>query len=416
MRILWLCNRMPGVVSAHALGKPGSGLWTDHVLSDLRREDHRIHILAPGPQGSGHLDETCGYALFTEGAPQTYLPELETWMGRQLEEFSPDLIHIWGTEFGHTLAMVNACEKRGLLDRVAVSIQGLCSVYAPHYAEGVPYGVCHSFTLRDLLKQDNIAQQQKTFEKRGALETEALKKVRHVIGRTDWDRACTYAINPNARYHHCNETLREEFYEGQWSFSSCQKHRVFASSCAYPIKGFHYLLEAMAQIKKDYPDAVLAVTGRSFLKPGSWKDRLKTSGYQAYMASLAKRYGLEDSIVFLGGLSAQAMKEEYLKAHVFALPSTIENSPNSLGEAMLLGVPCVASDVGGVTTMLNHGTEGYVYQSTAPYMLAHYIRFVFEDPEKAGQLARRARQHAARTHDPKQNFEDLLSIYKTIAP
>ncbi len=415
MRILWLCNRMPGVVRAYITGGAGDGLWTDHVLKDLRALNHDIRILSPGKECRGDLDDKCGYALFSEGPAGSYDPAMEGWMEAQLKEFRPQMIHIWGTEYGHTLAMVQACEKCNLLDRVAVSIQGLCSVYAPHYSEGVPHKVCNGFTLRDLIRQDNIAQQQKVFQKRGELEVKALEKVHHVIGRTQWDRACTYAINPGAAYHHCNETLRETFYEGQWSYETCQKHRIFASSCAYPIKGFHYLLEAMAQLVKEYPDAKLAVTGRSVLSPGSLKSKLKVSSYQKYLAGLIRRYGLENHVEFLGSLSAQEMKAEYLKANVFALPSTIENSPNSLGEAMLLGVPCAASDVGGVTTMMTHEKEGYIYPSTASYMLAHYIRRVFQEQEAAARMALQARRHARITHDPQRNLQDLLNIYQEIS-
>lgn len=108
------------------------------------------------------------------------------------------------------------------------------------------------------------------------------------------------------------------------------------------------------------------------------------------------------------------MKQAYLRANVFALPSTIENSPNSLGEAMLLGVPCVAADVGGVTNLMRPG-EGYVYQSTAPYMLAHYIMAVFAQEEGAQQMGQLAREHALRTHDPEQNLETLLKVYQEIA-
>jgi len=97
------------------------------------------------------------------------------------------------------------------------------------------------------------------------------------------------------------------------------------------------------------------------------------------------------------------------------LPSTIENSPNALGEAMLLGVPCVASDVGGVITMMNHGTEGYVYPSTAPYMLAHYIKKIFAQAEQAAALGNEARSHARRIHDPEKNLRDLLAIYHEIS-
>ena len=82
---------------------------------------------------------------------------------------------------------------------------------------------------------------------------------------------------------------------------------------------------------------------------------------------------------------------------------------------MLLGVPCVTADVGGVTTMMTHKTEGFVYQSTAPYMLAHYIKTVFSMEEKAAAMGQAARAHALKTHDPEINLRDLMDIYSKIA-
>lgn len=413
MKLMWLCNLAPGAVRQAMTGTQSSGLWMDHVLSDLRkRDDLVIRILAPGAAAEGQLDQGCSYGCFVEGLPYTYLPELEESFRRELKTFHPDVIHIWGTEYGHTLAMVKAAEQEGFLKKVVISIQGLCSVYAPHYAEGVPFRVQHRETFRDVIRKDNIEMQQRKFALRGALEVEALRKVHHVIGRTDWDRACTAAVNPHAAYHFCNETLREEFYEGGWDYESCQKHRIFASSCAYPIKGFHYLLQAFREVKKYYPDAVLAVPGTSPVADCLNK-KLRQSSYQLYLADLMA--GMEDSVAFLGSLSAEEMKAQYRMANVFALPSTIENSPNSLGEAMLLGVPCVASDVGGVSNMMTHGSEGYVYQSTAPYMLAHYILEIFAEPEKAAAMGGQARHHALATHDPAANLDALLAIYREVA-
>lgn len=47
--------------------------------------------------------------------------------------------------------------------------------------------------------------------------------VKHVIGRTDWVRACIEAINPDIQYHFCNEILRDRFYEeaGSWKYENC---------------------------------------------------------------------------------------------------------------------------------------------------------------------------------------------------
>lgn len=413
MKVLWLCNMMPGVVKQAITGKEGNGLWVDHVLHDLRKQaDLEIRLLCPGtPHQIGALDASCSYSTFRTKAPYTYLPEVESQFRQELKAYQPDVIHIWGTEYAHTLAMVNAAEQEAMVNRVVVSIQGLCSIYAGHYAEGVPQSVIRGKTLRDLLRQDDIPRQQKKFALRGKLEVQALRKVSHVIGRTVWDKACTNQINPQAAYHFCNETLRMAFFDHQWDFSSCTRYNIFASSCVYPVKGFHYLLEAFAEVVKAYPDATLSVPGKSYLTVSP----LRCSSYQKYLAKLTRQYGLEDKIEFLGSLSAEGMKDAYLKANVFVLPSTIENSPNSLGEAMLLGVPCVAADVGGVTTMMTHETEGFVYQSTAPYMLAHYIKNVFAMGERAAAMGQAARAHARKTHDPETNLRDLLGIYEEIA-
>lgn len=77
------------------------------------------------------------------------------------------------------------------------------------------------------------------------------------------------------------------------------------------------------------------------------------------------------------------MLERLLKTHVFLLPSAIENSSNSLGEAMLLGMPCVASNSGGTQDILEHKKEGYLYPYTEPAMCAEYISKIFENDELA---------------------------------
>ena len=82
---------------------------------------------------------------------------------------------------------------------------------------------------------------------------------------------------------------------------------------------------------------------------------------------------------------------------------------------MLLGTPCVAADVGGVSTMLNHGREGFLYPSSDPGMLAYDICRVFEMETQAEELGAAASCHAAQTHDPAKNLADLLEIYRQMA-
>ena len=414
MKLLWLCNSAPGVVRSHISGKPQSSVnWVDHVLSGLRSRGFTVRILYRGTGEPGVIDETCSYAAISETPPHIYVPELEKTFREEIRTFQPDVIHSWGVEFHHALAMVNAAEAEGKLDHMIASIQGLCRFLAEHYTDGIPEKVCRASTFRDLMRKDNILQQQEKFSLRGKLETASIEKLRHVIGRTDWDHNCVRSINPELTYHFCNETLREAFYEGHWNYESCAKHSVFASSCAYPIKGFHYLLEAFSQVVKAYPEATLSVTGSSFLARDI-KGQLRQGSYEKYLASLAKKYHLEEKIVFLGHLSADQMKQAYLDANVFVLPSALENSPNSLGEAMLLGVPCIAADVGGVRNLMHQGSDGIIYEPGDVQALAEGIAQLFAMKDKAAVVGEAARTHALRTHDPHKNLEDLIGIYNEL--
>lgn len=410
MKLLWLCNCGPGVLLSHMTGKErGAVNWVDHVLSDLRKQNVTLRILFPGSGVSGELDPQCSYGTFQEGRLDRYHPELEQRFRQELETYQPDVIHSWGVEFSHALAMVNAAKSLDMGGRMVASIQGLCGVIARYYTQGLPAWAVHAFTLRDFLRQDNIAQQARAFARRGRLEEQTLEKLDHVMGRTHWDRACTQAVNPRLHYYHCRETLREGFYQGTWRYDSCTPHRIFASSCAYPVKGFHLLLEAFAQVLKTYPDATLAVPGKSFLQTG-----LRSGSYEWYLKKLVKKWGLSGKIQFLGKLSEEQMKEQYLQANAFALPSVMENSSNSLGEAMLLGVPSVAAWVGGVPSLMSHGQEGYLYAGNDPTMLAYYLCRIFEQKAAAEEMGAKAQVRARQTHDPQENLNQLLDVYRQV--
>ena len=164
---------------------------------------------------------------------------------------------------------------------------------------------------------------------------------------------------------------------------------------------------------KQYPDATLAVPGRSFLSE-NWKERLHLGSYEIYLRNLVRQHNLAGRIFFLGDLSAEQMREAFLEANVFVMPSSIENSSNSLGEAMLLGMPCVASNVGGTKELMADGREGYLYQSTASYLLAYHIQQIFAMEKQAEMLGQAARSHAMRTHDPETNLKTLLEIYQSL--
>jgi glycosyltransferase involved in cell wall biosynthesis len=156
------------------------------------------------------------------------------------------------------------------------------------------------------------------------------------------------------------------------------------------------------------------VAGDVITAHDSLKDKIKISGYGKYILQLIKKNNLEGHVKFLGKLEADMMCARFLKTHVFICPSAIENSPNSVGEAMLLGVPVVSSDVGGVHNLLIDKKDGILYPKNKTNQLKNAVLSIFDDDKLAMSLSSNARAHALVTHDPETNYQRLLEIYNEI--
>lgn len=412
MRVLWLCNLALPEASI-LLDEPPSPLggWIVSAAEYLSHKEG-IELSVAFPHGQINTvrmlkGENITYYAF----PSVKHREAESCTTNKhlkqiLSQSKFDLVHIFGTEYPHSLAMVYTCNE----EKIVVSIQGLVSVYQRHYMLGLPLKIQNKMMVKNVFIHDNV--EYNHLKQQGNLEIKVLQNVNHVIGRTTWDKACSYQINPNAKYHHCNECLRDEFYNHTWDINQCDKYLIFLSQGSYPIKGLHLMIEAMAIITREFPEAKLYVGGTSPIK--IHMERLRGSYYGEYIRNLINYYQLKEKIIFTGFLNSQEMCNQYLKSHVFVSASSIENSPNSLGEAMVLGLPCVASDVGGVTDMMTHKEEGFVYQADAPYMLAHYVCEIFRNSDLALNFSSKASEHALKTHDRETNTARLIEIYHQI--
>ena len=414
MKILWLTNVPLTKVKNHISNSDIQfGGWLDGMSNELLKSES-TEFLSIFPFKSKKILKDKVENIKYIGYP-SHNPDKKKKIIFEdiIRGFNPDIIHIFGTEFKHSLIMLQVCKELNLLDKTIVNIQGLCSKIAQVYYSDIPQRVVHGFTFRDFIRRDNICQQRKKYSKRGIDEIKALRIAKNVIGRTDWDMACTTQINPNINYYFCNETLRNSFYKDKWNYEECEKHSIFVSQCNYPIKGFHKLLQAMPLILQRYPDAKICTTGKDLINL-SFKDKLKLGSYQKYLKTLIRKNGLENKIKFLGMLNEDKMKQAYLNSNCFVSCSSIENSPNSVGEAMLLGVPIISSDVGGVKNIITHNKEGYIYPFDEEYMLAYYVCKVFEDKE-CGKITENAIKHAETTHNKEKNLEALVQIYNVIA-
>lgn len=422
MRVLWVCNIMLPAI-ARQLGEPYSNRegWLtamlDRFLQEKQRNQIVLGIAFPVSKEIGNIsrkmklveDESCACYGFIEdlNTPEQYDSTIEGRMKEIIEDFKPDMIHIFGTEFPHTLACVRAYRNP---DKTLIGVQGLISACAVAYMADLPGKIQRKVTFRDFVKKDSLKQQQKKFYKRGIYEKEALRLTGHVAGRTDFDKENVAKINPDAKYHFLNETMRSCFYRDRWKGSNCVPYSIFLSQGDYPLKGFHYLLQAMPKVLEQFPEAHIYVAGNDILQ----KDKLKISAYGNYLQKLIKENSLKDKVTMLGMLDAEEMKAQFLSSHVFVCPSSLENSPNSLGEAMLIGVPCVAADVGGIHNLLVDGGDGLLYPAGNTGALAEKIIEIFSKEAISEKYSDNARKHARETHDADQNYYRMIHIYQEI--
>lgn len=422
MRILWLTNHvMPDLArTLNEVPSPRGG-WMPALAEAIVEQggvDLAVATLVKG-QDFFRIDagDICYYALPMPAAnlnrghlPESMISEYQ----RVVDEFRPDVIHIHGTEYFQGLLT-----GRGHLNcATVISIQGIIDACRKYYWGGIPFKtLLATRTLRDWIRLDGLIEQKKKWSDRAKWEREVFRSNAAFTGRTLWDRAQTRKLNPGARYYHCDELLRQPFHEAQWDIKNVNRHSIFVSGANYPLKGFHILVKAVALLVDEFPDVRIRTPLAQFYpklsRTGRIFKNMRATGYARYLTGLIRAEGLEDRVVSFPSLNADGMVKELLTAHVFALPSTIENSPNSLCEAMLVGTPSVASFVGGVPSLAEDGISTLFFPRGDEVLLAEQIRRIFRDDDLACNLSVQARKVASARHSRERVARDMLEIYRS---
>lgn len=383
MKILWLCNIvLPELLGELRFRGSNYGGWLTGLWDELKKNKtlYQLGICVPIRNPERAKDgEYEGYKYYSF---LTISKESDTTTQDQvsrfctiLDDFNPDIVHVWGTEYEHSASMVKACEKKGIVNRVLINIQGLITFCERLYEYGLPKDI----VIREI-QGNSIRNERSVFGQRSISEKYVLERVKHVIGRTDWDKGCVEEINPSICYHRCGEVLRKSFYNNlKWNPEKCNKNSVFISQASYPIKGLHLILDEFVKLKERYPDFSVRIAGLDLTK--------MQSSYALYICERLVELNLFGNIRFLGSISETEMVDEYLRANVFLSASVIENSSNSICEAMMLGTPVVTSFVGGTGSVVEHGKSGLLFPLNEPYIMTHYIREVFENEKLAIDLS-----------------------------
>lgn len=402
MKILWYSNVvLPQVADAAGINqKANSAGWIEGFLREIKAFDNvELGIICPYSSYLSGKNEKLSY----------WLVDNDTRYNEILKSFAPDIVHVFGTESVESNKLI---KEFGRPERTVVNIQGMAELYGNVYLRGLPVDLCRKERLFEKYIKNGLLSQKNNLLKRGLVERDTMQRIGHVIGRTDIDRMFAITSNPDINYHFCNEILREDFYTSEkWDVQNIDRYTILFRNTSNPIKGLYGMLKAMTQILKTYPNAHLNVIGNSIHYPKTFKQRIVESSYNRLLREYVEDNGLKDHITFVGTLSPEQMKEQYLRSHCVVSASVIENESNVVSEAKILGVPVVSSFVGGLPNRITHGVDGMLYDFGMPEMLAYYVNKIFADDNLSVSISKNAIESQTVINDPKTNIKKLIDIY-----
>ncbi len=419
MRVLWFTNT-PSRYKPSSHPYYGGG-WIDSLEALIQgHEDVDLGISFYHPSDTVKVirSNLTYYPILRKSAkrrPLTHL--LHSWTGHVesetstlpkllsvIDDFSPDVIHVFGTE-GPFSSVQTHTEIP-----VVIHLQGLIN---PCTNAFFPPGQSRSSLLtslslltRNLLALGPFSSYQR--HRQGALrEARNLRQAHYVMGRTEWDRRVAQWFNPNVEYFKVNEVLRTPFYHPVPSRPSCLNPgpvRIVSTLSPILFKGIDVILKTarllQAEAKLNFEWTILGIS--------------ESDPILRHFARSTETQTGQLSLKFVGAKSPEELAILLQNSDMFVHPSYIDNSPNSVCEAQILGVPVIACRVGGLDSLITHQQSGILVPANGVFELASWIIQLSRDPTLAQRLGSEARRQALIRHDRQAIVSGLLEVYHTI--
>lgn len=405
MKVLWF-SVTPSLYSPHSNGHNGGG-WIASLEQIVRQMDDVQLGVAFNYESSDFKAEVDGVTYYPMPTLRSGLlkslfcgsgtdGKLAHWL-RVVEDFKPDIIQIFGSEneFGLMIPLVNV--------PVVIHMQGCMP---PCENASMPVGL----SRWDFLTVPGLSLRERwmgwrtapAFKATAEREIQVIQSCRFFMGRTEWDRNLVSLFNPAAKYYHCEEALRDSFLQmkRRWQYQEREKISIISVISRPWYKGQDLILKTAALLKRfasiDFEWNVYGVPSLRFFE---------------------NKYGIKSESVNVnvrGTASKEQLVEALCEASCYVHTSYIDNSPNSLCEAQLLGVPVLATNVGGIPSLVKHGETGILYPANAPYDLAFAIVELCRNKKVCEQLSILAQNTAVERHCPETIKIRLYEIYKQI--
>ncbi len=309
-----------------------------------------------------------------------------------IEKVKPDVIHIHGSENNYGLI------SKHVNLPIVMSIQGLLSVYQYKFFSGL--------NILDHRKSDIPASAFRlyySYKRNSARELEMMKNINYFFGRTFWDKNITRLINSNSKYFLINRVIRQVFYHEQWKKErDTSKPIVLITTMRDNFyKGIETILKASLFLKNQNVPFVWNLIG--------------INENSRFLKLFKKEYDdVKDCLKILGSVYEEGMLPLMQSSDVYVQTSHIENSPNGLAEAMLIGMPCIATYVGGTGSYIKQYHDGILIQDGDAWMMAATIFELFNNKELAVRLGQNAMITAHDRHNPQKIVQAILSAYQAI--
>jgi glycosyltransferase involved in cell wall biosynthesis len=182
------------------------------------------------------------------------------------------------------------------------------------------------------------------------------------------------------------------------NYSSRNRKVIFVGNLSQqPAKGIDILFKAWRMVIAAHPDASLSIIGDGPLKQ-----------YEDFLSA----HQLNKTVTLLGKRSD--VKVLLMDADIFVLPSRREGMPNALMEAMLLGLPCIATDISGSQDLIKHEVNGLIVPPADVTRLSSAILFMMAEPDQAARMGTAARETICTYNTMDLVANRYLALYKAL--
>jgi len=204
--------------------------------------------------------------------------------------------------------------------------------------------------------------------------------VRHIVSINPYIRR-HYESGVNAGFYDIDNPISDAFFEVDPGREVTQ--RVLFVGYLRTLKRPDLALEALALARREEPGLNLSFAGAA-VEP--W--------LAARLQEMVAANQMGGHVRFLGQLSEAQVLEAYQEMSVLLLTSELETSPMVVEQAMAAGKPVVATAVGGVPYLVDHGQNGILVEPNEPQQIADALVTLARDPDLRKRLGQAARQEA----------------------